>query len=121
MTRFLGNLRFYHWMLAGAAVLVIGWLGVSFVAPSSSEPAATEALPERPPAIVMEVNGMYCSNCGSNVERSLRRLNGVEQVAVHLEEGEAKIWVEAPETLGDTLLQQTVTEAGYEPGTIRRR
>lgn len=120
MTERLPDLKFYHWILLGAGLLLIGWLGFSLYSPSTSQPAAAETLPERPASVVMEVRGMYCASCERNVRRSMSHLDGVEQVAINLEQEEVRIWIAESVELDDETLQQTITQAGYEPGEIRR-
>jgi copper chaperone CopZ len=120
MTRHLSNLKFYHWILAGAGLLLIGWLGVSFFAQSPSGPAAAEVLPERPATVVMEVRGMYSASCEQNVYRSLSELAGVEHVEIRLEDEEAKIWLADNAQIEDETLKERITQTGYEPEEIRR-
>lgn len=120
MNRRLLGLKLYQWIVAATGLVLLGWLGLSMFPRGSSEPGTVEAAPDRPASIVMDVRGMYCASCERNVERSLGDLEGVEAVAVDLTREEVKIWTDASIDLADQTLEETVTEAGYEPGGIRR-
>lgn len=61
---------------------------------------------------VMNVEGMMCMHCAGTVEKALKNLSGVTEVLVNLE---AKtVSVSMNEEVGDELLKQAVTDAGYE-------
>lgn len=110
----------YQWILAGAAVGLMGWLGFSLFVGGSSQSSIADALPERSASIVVEVRGMYCASCELNVHRSLSEMEGIEHVEVRLDEEEARIWTAENTDLDDEMLRETIARAGYEPGDIRR-
>ncbi len=57
--------------------------------------------------ITLGVSGMTCSACAANIERVLKKKEGVDSVAVNLELGRAKISFEpsliSPKEIGDTI------------------
>jgi Cu+-exporting ATPase len=60
------------------------------------------------------VGGMTCASCVSRVERALKKVPGVESVAVNLATESARIVV-APGEQIDARLRRAVRDAGYEP------
>ncbi len=57
------------------------------------------------------IEGMMCMHCVGRVEKVLSELEGVSEVTVNLEAGEAS--VEVAEGISDETLTSAVTEAGY--------
>lgn len=62
--------------------------------------------------IILPVTGMTCANCVSTVERSLKKLNGVEQVSVNLSSERATVEYQ-PELVGVTEVVGKIRKAGY--------
>ena len=71
--------------------------------------------------IDISVGGMTCASCVMRVERALRQVAGVEDVAVNLATESARISVAAHEGTADggldARLRRAVRTAGYEPRT----
>jgi Cu+-exporting ATPase len=69
----------------------------------------------------MSIGGMTCASCSGRVERALRKVPGVIEVAVNLATESARIQVALPSgadvSAMDALLRRTVRNAGYEPLT----
>lgn len=61
------------------------------------------------------IGGMHCQACVNRVIKSLRDVPGVEEVAVDLESGVARVVV-ATRTVAEAALAQAVMDAGYEFG-----
>ena len=59
----------------------------------------------------ISIEGMHCGHCTSSVEKALRAVSGVQQVAVDLASRTAI--VEADASVSDDLLTKTVTDAGF--------
>ena len=59
---------------------------------------------------VFKVDGMMCNHCRANVEKTLKGLQGVEEVTVDLAAGTAVVKGEA----SDEAIITAITEAGYE-------
>ena len=66
------------------------------------------------------VAGMTCASCVGRVERALRTVPGVQEVAVNLATESARVQFAAPQggvAAMDALLRRAVRNAGYEPLT----
>jgi Cu+-exporting ATPase len=60
------------------------------------------------------IGGMTCASCSARVERALKKVPGVQEVAVNLATESARI-VYAPAEQIDARLRRAVRDAGYEP------
>ena len=58
------------------------------------------------------ISGMHCASCAGNVERSLRKVNGVKEVSVSLLTN--KSIVEAEDSVNEEALKQAVARTGYK-------
>lgn len=61
---------------------------------------------------VLDIEGMMCAHCQAHVQKALEALEGVSQVAVSLEDNQAKVTMEVE--VADQALSDAVTEAGYK-------
>ena len=59
------------------------------------------------------INGMMCSHCTAHVQKALGALDGVESVAVSLEDKKAVLTLN--KNVDDAVITAAVREAGYEP------
>ena len=59
----------------------------------------------------IRIEGMNCGHCTSSVEKALRAVPGMRQVAVDLASKTAA--VEADVSVSDDVLTKTVTDAGF--------
>jgi len=62
------------------------------------------------------IEGMHCASCATNVERSLKKLPGVESAAVSMMT--RKAIVEVDERVKDEDLKKAVARAGYKAVSI---
>jgi copper ion binding protein len=63
--------------------------------------------------ITFPVTGMTCGNCAAHVEKALKGVEGVSNVQVDLEGGQATVHFSSePVALG--ILAEAVSEAGYQ-------
>ena len=75
----------------------------------------TDSTPSPAPATLdIGIGGMTCASCSARVERALKKVPGVESVAVNLATESARIVV-APGEQIDARLRRAVRDAGYEP------
>ena len=65
----------------------------------------------------IQIEGMMCAHCVAHVQKALEGLEGVAAVAVSLEEGNAKVTLQAP--VADETLKQAVEDAGYTVNGIQ--
>ena len=66
---------------------------------------------------VICIEGMRCGHCTSNVEKALRGIAGVADVAVDLASGKAE--VEASDAVADDELRKAVDDLGFQVVEIR--
>lgn len=66
--------------------------------------------------LTININGMSCGSCVRKIEDSVKLLNGVEQVKVHLQEKSAVIEY-APVLMDEDKIINHITELGYEVST----
>lgn len=66
---------------------------------------------------VLSIEGMMCQNCVRHVDKALRAVAGVSDVAVDLEGKSATVTLSAE--VSDETLTQAVTEEGYQVTAIR--
>ncbi|MFA8344098.1 MAG: SO_0444 family Cu/Zn efflux transporter [Rhodothermaceae bacterium] len=95
------------------SILLLSVLGISystkFKKSKSDEIEENSNMSEN--MVVLKVSGMSCGHCSAGVEKGLKALEGVKDVKVSLEKGEAVIETENVDT---QILIKTVTELGYE-------
>lgn len=60
----------------------------------------------------LKISGMHCGHCVARVEKSLKNLEGVEEVQVNLETEKAIVKYD-PKKLEPSKLEDAVKEAGY--------
>ena len=63
------------------------------------------------------IEGMSCQHCVKSVTDKLSQLSGITNVAVDLDKKNAV--VETSDALDDSLVKQTITDAGYTVTEIR--
>ena len=64
----------------------------------------------------IQVSGMHCASCASNIERSLKKVKGVRKASVLLLL--KKCMVECEDNVKAEELKQAIKRAGYEPGDV---
>jgi len=60
----------------------------------------------------LTIEGMHCASCAINIEKSLRKINGVKEVNISLMT--KKGFVEADEEVSDDEIKKAVARAGYK-------
>ena len=60
----------------------------------------------------ISISGMHCASCAGNVERSLRKVQGVKNVSVSLMTN--KSIVEVEDNVSEDSLKQAVGRTGYK-------
>ena len=70
------------------------------------------------PDVVLEVDGLSCPFCAFGIEKKLKKIKNVEQIAVHLEEGKVEIKLKEGTTLSEERLREAVADAGFAPRSI---
>ena len=65
------------------------------------------------------IEGMHCASCASNVERSLKKVAGVKDVAVSVMTNKAVVDVD--EKVSDAELKNAVARAGYKTVSVESK
>lgn len=63
--------------------------------------------------LVLKIGGMTCNHCKMKVEKALRTMDGVENVQVDLNTGQATVSFDSAKLRAEDL-RTVVSEAGYE-------
>ena len=63
--------------------------------------------------ITLNVQGMSCGHCVSSVENSVGKLDGVNEVKVHLESGKVDVSFEEDKVSLD-VIKETIDDQGYD-------
>ena len=64
----------------------------------------------------IEIEGMHCASCANNIEKSLRKVNGVKEASVSLML--KKGIVEIEDFVKEDELKKAVAKAGYKVARI---
>ncbi len=64
------------------------------------------------------VDGMACPFCAFGIEKRLKKIDGVESVAVHTKEGSATLKAKGGESIAVGQIPEAVERAGFTPGAI---
>ena len=63
--------------------------------------------------VTLNVQGMSCGHCVSSVENSVGKLDGVNEVKVHLESGKVDVSFEEDKVSLDEI-KETIDDQGYD-------
>ena len=66
---------------------------------------------------VLNIEGMVCMNCVKHVDKALREIQGIKDVAVHLESKSAQ--VQMSQDVPDDVLKTAIEDAGYQLVSIQ--
>lgn len=66
---------------------------------------------------VLTIEGMMCGHCTAHVEKALRALDGVTDVAVSLAEKTAQVTLN--KDIEDEIFKELIAEEGYEVTSIQ--
>lgn len=66
--------------------------------------------------VVIPVAGMKCSKCAMNIERSLKRLDGVQSAAVDFDKKQVDVAYDENKLTPARLVDE-IKKIGFEPGT----
>ncbi len=66
--------------------------------------------------IKMTISGMHCGSCAGNIERSLKKVEGIKSVSVSMMTN--KGIVEAEDKVSEEELKKAVSRAGYKVVTV---
>jgi len=86
----------------------------SFTFPYASEAFLDVRARAEPPIATIAVRGMTCAACAVRVQEAVKRVPGVEDVAVTVVPPEVRVWSKQP--LDVEAVRSAIRAAGYEPG-----
>jgi len=64
------------------------------------------------------IEGMHCASCASNIERSLKKVPGINNVSISLIF--KKGTVEAEDSVSEEQIKQAVAKTGYKISSIKK-
>ena len=73
-----------------------------------------------PAAVVLTVKGMVCSFCVQGIEKMLRDIPNVDDLAIDLDTRQVSLWVKGSPPSNEKL-ERTIKDAGYEVEHIARQ
>ena len=73
-----------------------------------------------PPQIVITVDGMVCSFCVQGVERTMRKIDAVANVALSLESKTISLWLKPDHHVEDEFLADRIKASGFDASNIER-
>jgi copper chaperone CopZ len=62
--------------------------------------------------VKLSIEGMHCGSCAGNIERSIRKIEGINEVSVSSMTNKAI--VEAEDSVSEEALTSAVKDAGYK-------
>ncbi|MFZ5572595.1 MAG: heavy metal translocating P-type ATPase [Thermodesulfobacteriota bacterium] len=69
--------------------------------------------------VMLPISGMTCVNCAANIERSLRKMNGVSHAEVNFAAERATVSFH-PESVNSGQIAARIEQAGYKVPTVRK-
>lgn len=70
------------------------------------------------PDIIIEVDGLACPFCTYGIEKKLKKIEGVEELVVYLEEGKVEMTLKEGMAVSEEQIEKAITEAGFEARSI---
>ena len=64
--------------------------------------------------IKLKIEGMHCSSCASNIEKSLKKISGVKEANVSLMTKKGIVEIEEGKEISDEEFKKAVARAGYK-------
>lgn len=72
-------------------------------------------------AIEIKVNGMVCDFCAQSVWKVFEQYDPVENIDINLDAGIVTVMLKPGQTLGDNVIAEGITYAGYDLVSITKR
>ncbi len=66
------------------------------------------------PDVIIEVDGLACPFCAYGIEKRLKKIDGIAELSVLLEEGKVHLKLKEGATVSEERLQKAVADAGFE-------
>ena len=65
------------------------------------------------PDVILQVKGMVCDLCAHNIEKQLKRIDGVDNVQVMLDEQKVLLTLHDDQTVTEDALREAVKDCGF--------
>lgn len=95
-------------------------IGVTALLAFQSQSENITMLNESEYDIIIKVEGLHCSMCVRNCERSLNKLEAVEKSSVQLEDGLAFVLLKDGYEVTKQEIINAIEDAGYKAGKFKR-
>jgi len=98
-------------ILRNIFVVCLFWLmsfGIVFAGDAASQKAT------------IQVDGLSCPFCAYGLEKNLKKVKGIESVAIDMKIGKATVIIESDRHVDDQTLRQAVKKAGFTARDISR-
>ena len=96
--------------------IILPLLALCFISPFFLD--AQSELPSEKVFIKIEIKGLACPFCAYGMERELKKIAGVENVEIELEEGLAYMSTPVAQKPSEKQLEKIIEEAGFTAGEI---
>ncbi len=104
--------------ILGVSMLVIlAWMGLNAHALYAQDSKKTRKQIENPD-VTIQVKGLACPFCAYGLEKKLRKLDGVQEVYIGLDEGIAQLKLDQGKTVSEEAVKNAVKDAGFTPEKI---
>ncbi len=70
------------------------------------------------PDIIIEVDGLACPFCTFGIEKKLKKIEGVDELVVYLEDGKIEMSLKEGATVSEEQIERAIAEAGFEARSI---
>ena len=96
-----------HWLMLGSGVLMVYLIAQAEIL--KFIPKKIKTIENMSNTTIYGIEGMTCNHCVANVDKNLKAIDGVDEVSVDLQKGEASVSGDAPESK----IKEAVENIGY--------
>ena len=70
--------------------------------------------------LYISINGLVCDFCARSIEKLFKKKSAVKNININLDEMLVTIFLKKGETINNQIINQIITDSGYELKEIRR-
>lgn len=70
--------------------------------------------------VTIEVDGLACPFCAYGLEKNLQEIDGVEGIAINIDEGSVLLTIAAGKQILENIVLEKIKDAGFTPGIIKK-
>lgn len=104
-------------ILRVSMLVVLAWVGLNAQSLSAQD-ANTKQTRIEYPDVTIQVKGLACPFCAYGLEKKLKKLDGVKEVYIGLDEGIAQLKVDKGKTVSEEAVKEAIQDAGFTPEKI---